>query len=61
MHNLAEFMKTFVQRMTRFINCEQFHPNRASGARKPIGPLKLLKGKIQAYRGLQRGHYERKK
>ena len=39
----------------------QFHPNRETGARRPIGPLKLLKGKIQAFRGLQRGHYVRKK
>jgi len=39
---------------------DQFHRDRQTGARNPIGPLKKLKGKIQAFRGLQRGIYERK-
>lgn len=41
-------------------NRAYFSENRKTGARKPLGPLKLLKGEIQAVRGLQKGLYERK-
>jgi len=41
-------------------NRDYFSEGRATGARSPMGPLKILKGKIQSVRALQRGVYERK-
>ncbi|MFT6242961.1 MAG: REP element-mobilizing transposase RayT [Akkermansiaceae bacterium] len=37
-----------------------FSEGRTSGARRPMGPLKLLKGEIQTARDLQHGVYQRK-
>lgn len=42
-------------------NRDHFSEGRATGARSPMGPLKILKGKIQSVRALQLGLYEPKK
>ena len=40
-------------------NRDFFSEGRETGARVPMGPLKVLKGKIQSVRALQRGVFER--
>ena len=49
----------FVNRIFK-ANRDYFSEARTSGARRPMGPLKLLKGEIQTARALQQGVYERK-
>lgn len=51
--------KDFVNRIFE-AERDHFSERRTTGARRPLGPLKILKGKIQSVRGLQRGLYERK-